>query len=107
MGGGSVRIHNQELQYEIFDIMGLSQEDIESKFSFFIEALSYGTPPHLGFAFGYDRILSLLLGKDTIREVIAFPKTQSATCSMTYSPNKPNGEQLRDLGLRLRVNEVK
>lgn len=102
LGGGSVRIHDQDLQREIFDIMGLSQEEVKEKFSFFIEALSFGTPPHAGFAFGYDRLVSLLLGKESIREVIAFPKTQGATCSMTQSPNAPDKEQMKSLGLRHR-----
>lgn len=102
LGGGSVRIHNQDLQSEMFTIMGLTEEEVKDKFSFFVEALSYGTPPHAGFAFGYDRLVSLLLSKDSIRDVIAFPKAQSATCPMTDSPNTPDNSQLKDLGLRLR-----
>ncbi len=102
LGGGSVRIHDQSLQGKIFKVMELSEEDIADKFGFFTEALSYGTPPHAGFAFGYDRLVSLLLKKDTIREVIAFPKAQSAVCPMTISPNIPNGDQMKDLGLRHR-----
>jgi len=102
LGGGSVRIHDQDLQYEIFDILGLSEDEIKDKFSFFIEALSYGTPPHAGFAFGFDRLVSLLLDKKTIREVIAFPKAQSALCPMTDSPNVPDLSQLKGLGLRIR-----
>lgn len=102
LGGGSIRIHNQDLQSEIFELMGLSEKDVADKFSFFIEALSYGTPPHAGFAFGFDRLISLLLRKESIREVIAFPKAQSATCPMTVSPNKPSNEQMKDLGLRVR-----
>ena len=100
LGGGSVRIHDQDLQYEIFKIMGLDEESIKDKFSYFIEALSYGTPPHAGFAFGFDRLVSLLLGKDTIREVIAFPKAQSSVCPMTDSPDMLGKDELKGLGLR-------
>ena len=102
LGGGSVRIHNQELQSEIFELLGFSQEDVIDKFGYFIDALKYGTPPHAGFAFGFDRLVSLLLKKDTIREVIAFPKSQAAVCPMTDSPNQPNASQMKDLGLRAR-----
>jgi len=102
LGGGSIRIHDQELQSKIFEIMKLSDEDIKNKFGFFIEALSYGTPPHCGFAFGFDRLVSLLLKKDTIRDVIAFPKSQSAVCPMTDAPDQPDNSQLKELGLRVR-----
>lgn len=102
LGGGSVRIHNQDLQSEIFTLLNFSEEDIQEKFGYFIEALSYGTPEHAGFAFGFDRLCMLLLGKDSIRDVIAFPKNQSGLCPMTDSPNTPNNEQMKDLGIRVR-----
>jgi len=102
LGGGSIRIHNQDMQHEIFELMELSKDDIDSKFGFFIEALSYGTPPHLGLAIGLDRLVAMLLDKDSIRDVIAFPKAQSSVCPMTDSPNIPNNEEMKNLGLRVR-----
>ena len=102
LGGGSVRIHDQDQQKDIFDIMGLSEEEIQSKFGFFLEALSYGVPEHCGAALGFDRLVMLLAGKKSIREVIAFPKSQAAVCPMTDSPNQPDASQLKDLGLRIR-----
>jgi len=102
LGGGSVRIYDEELQENIFKIMGLTDEEIKEKFGFFTEALQYGTPPHCGFAFGFDRLVSLLLKKETIREVIAFPKNQSGLCPMSESPNKPDVNQLKELGLRIK-----
>lgn len=102
LGGGSVRIHDQEMQQEIFELMGLSEEEIQYKFGFFLEALSYGTPPHCGAALGFSRLCMLLLGKDSIRDVIAFPKAQSGVCPMTDSPNIPSNDELKNLGLRVR-----
>ncbi len=102
LGGGSVRIHNQELQQEIFNLLNFSEEDIQDKFGFFIEALSYGTPPHAGFALGFDRACMILLGKNSIRDVIAFPKAQSAVCPMTVAPNILSNDKQKDLGIRHR-----
>jgi aspartyl-tRNA synthetase len=102
LGGGSVRIHNEEVQNKIFDILNIDENEKMQKFGFFIEALKFGVPPHCGFAFGYDRLLSLLLQKNSIREVIAFPKNQSAICPMTDSPNILDNDKQKDLGLRFR-----
>ena len=102
LGGGSIRIHNEETQSKVFDILKLSKEDIEDKFSFFLEALSYGVPPHGGIALGFDRLCMLLLKKESIREVIAFPKNQSAVCPMSDSPNILDSTKQKDLGIRFR-----
>ena len=102
LGGGSIRIHNPELQSKIFEILKLSKEDIENKFGFFTKSLSFGTPPHGGFAFGFSRLIMLLLKKDSIREVIAFPKNQSALCPMTNAPDVLDNEKQKELGIRFR-----
>lgn len=99
MGGGSVRINNSELQKEIFEALNLTEEDIKNKFGFFIEALSYGTPPHAGLAYGLDRLLMLFAKTDNIKDVIAFPKTQSATCPLTEAPTIVDDKALDDLGI--------
>ena len=87
MGGGSVRINNQELQEKVFKALKLSDDDIEQKFGFFIEALQYGTPPHAGLAYGLDRLVMLFAKTENIKDIIAFPKTQSATCPLTQAPS--------------------
>ena len=102
IGGGSMRIHGLDLQRKIFDILGLSKKETEEKFGFFLEALSYGTPPHGGIALGFDRIVMLLAGEESIREVIPFPKTTSALCLLTGSPSGVSDRQLDELGLRLK-----
>ncbi len=86
----------------MFQLLGLSDEEIEDKFGFFIQALKFGTPPHLGIALGFDRILMLLAGEESIREMIAFPKTTSSLCLLTGSPTKVSAKQLEELGLILR-----
>ena len=101
IGGGSVRIHNISMQEEIFKILGISREKADLKFGFFLEALKYGAPPHAGMAIGFDRLVALMSGIESIREVIAFPKTLSATCPLTDAPSKVNEEQLKELALKV------
>ena len=97
MGGGSVRINNSDLQKKVFEALKLSDEDIKIKFGFFIEALQYGTPPHAGLAYGLDRLLMLFAKTDNIKDIIAFPKTQSATCPLTEAPTMVDDKALEDL----------
>ncbi len=100
-GGGSIRIHNQDVQAKVFEALGFNQEQIEEKFGFFVDALKYGTPPHGGMAFGLDRLTMLLAETDNIRDVIAFPKTASASCLMSEAPNIVTNEQLKELHIKL------
>ena len=101
LGGGSVRIHSTEMQQKVFEILGISDEEAESKFGFLLEALKYGCPPHAGLAFGLDRMIMLMTGASSIRDVMAFPKTQSAACLLTDAPSAVTPEQLRDLNIRI------
>jgi len=101
IGGGSVRIHNMSMQDEMFRILGISREDADRKFGFFLEALRYGAPPHAGMAIGLDRLTAIMVGVDSIREVIAFPKTSSASCLMSEAPSGVDNAQLKELGIGL------
>jgi len=101
LGGGSIRIHRPDIQRKVFEVLGLSQEEAEEKFGFLLEAFRYGVPPHGGIAFGVDRIVMLLGGRENIRDVIAFPKTQKAQCPMTDAPSPVSREQLKELSIKL------
>lgn len=100
VGGGSVRIHEQAMQAAVFRILGISDEEAREKFGFLLDALKYGTPPHAGLAFGLDRLVMLMVGAASIRDVIAFPKTTTASCPLTDAPSTANPDALKELGLR-------
>ncbi len=105
IGGGSIRIHQSELQKQVLKTVGLSNEEIEEKFGFLIEALEMGAPPHGGIAFGLDRIVMLIIGADSIRETIAFPKNQQAKCLMTKAPSNVANSQLKELDIEITIDE--
>ncbi len=107
VGGGSIRIHRRDVQERMFAVIGLSPEEAAGKFGFMLEAFEYGTPPHGGIAFGFDRLVMLLAGKKTIRDVIAFPKTQSAACLMTQAPDYVEASQLRELHVKVEAKPFK
>ena len=102
IGGGSVRIHTLDLQNRVFRALGLGEQEVREKFGFFLNALTYGTPPHAGIALGFDRLVAIMVGAESLRDVIAFPKTQRATCAVTDAPSEVAKNQLEELGLRLK-----
>ncbi|MGQ4005797.1 aspartate--tRNA ligase [Francisellaceae bacterium CB300] len=106
VGGGSIRIHQQDVQAKVFNLLGISDEEAREKFGFMLDALSYGTPTHGGVAFGVDRLIMLLTGTTNIRDVIAFPKTQTASCLMTEAPSNVSLDQLNELGIAIKKTEA-
>lgn len=103
IGGGSIRIHNPEMQSAVFELLGMDEEEAEAKFGFLLTAMDYGCPPHGGIAFGLDRLVMIMAGADSIRDVIAFPKTQTASDLLTSAPSEANPAQLKEVGIRLRT----
>ena len=107
LGGGSVRIHKNEVQKKVFGLLGISDEAAKDKFGFLLDALTYGAPPHAGIALGFDRLCALLAGEESIREVIAFPKTQKAFDPLSNAPAQVSEKQLKELGIRVAVKQAK
>ena len=105
IGSGSIRIHNKDVQSKIFKIIGLGEDEIKKRFGFLLKAFQYGAPPHGGIALGLDRLIAIVTGSQSIRDVIAFPKTQRAVCPLTDAPSEVRGNQLKDLGIDVKKKE--
>ena len=102
VGGGSLRINTFDMQQAVLDALGIGEQEAQDKFGFLLDALKFGAPPHGGLAFGLDRLIMLMVGADSIRDVIAFPKTKTAECPLTQAPAEVDSKQLRELGIRVR-----
>ena len=105
LGGGSVRIHQNDIQSKMFEVLGFTKEKAEEQFGFLLSAFKYGVPPHAGLAYGLDRLIMLMAGEDSIREVIAFPKVKDASCLMTGAPGTVDEKQLEELYLSIEAEE--
>jgi aspartyl-tRNA synthetase len=103
VGGGSIRIHQSDMQKKVLELLGIDKEEAREKFGFLLDALEYGCPPHGGIAFGLDRLVMIICGADSIREVIAFPKTQTAACLLTDAPSNIPKKQLRELNIKVNL----
>ena len=106
MGGGSIRIHQSDIQSKMFEVLGFTEEQAKDQFGFLLDAFKYGVPPHAGLAYGLDRMVMLMVGADSIRDVIAFPKVKDASCLMTEAPSPVDVKQLQELGIEVSEEET-